>query len=454
MLSLIKDFVKGLIPLGMYLSGLLAALVATSGRPYIALLAIVVVSPLPNVWYQVHQFPFGQDILDLLTIAGLAGVLVGGLRKQPSRAGAFLLLYLLVTYLAVWNASLRYGLPLPLTTSNSVFVFWKNYAQMVLLYILAYHALGDEKKRKLIVAACMVALFLIVLREARNFTEGASFSYERRAEGPFWITGLGPNHFGAFVVHYAAVALGLSSFIRNRYIRWFLWLTAGLALQPIFFSYSRGAYLATIVVLLAFGVLKQRILLLVLVMAAFSWEVLLPKTVVERVTMTATPEGELESSAGSRIVLWERAFGLFESSPVFGVGLKGFALSAVGGRYTNAHNLYIETLAEQGIFGLLFLLAVMLRALMSSWRLYRGEASDFDRGLGLGMIGCCLAVIATNIFGDRWSYFEIGAYYWVFWGAVDRANSDALRRRQQLAQDRGSAKTSIAQRAPQLSGSR
>ncbi len=452
MFGFIKEFVKSLIPFGMYLGGFLAAIVAARGKPYLALVAIVFVSPLPNVWYQVHQFPLGRDILDILTIAGLIGVMVGGLRKQPSLAGGFLLLYLLATYFAVWNASLRYDLPLPITPNNSVFVVWKNYAQMVLLYILAYHVLGDAKKREWIVAACMATLFLIVLREARNFTEGVSFSYERRIEGPFWITGLGPNHFGAFVVHYAAVALGLSFFSRNRYVRWFLWLIAVLALQPIFFSYSRGAYLATVVVLLAFGVLKQRILLVMLVVVTFSWQVLLPRTVVERVTMTETPTGQLESSAGDRIVLWERAFRLFESSPVFGVGMKGFSLSAVGGEFNNVHNLYIETLAEQGVLGLLFLLAVMLRALSSSWRLYRVGTADFDRGLGLGMVGCCLAMIVTNMFGDRWSYFEIGAYFWVLWGLVDRAYTDALRARQQSEHKRHGAVPSTGQVIAPASG--
>jgi O-antigen ligase len=192
--------------------------------------------------------------------------------------------------------------------------------------------------------------------------------------------------------------------------------------------------LATVVVLLVFGLIKQRILLVMLVVVAFSWQVLLPQTVVERVMMTETPSGALESSAAQRVILWERALDLFERSPVAGVGMKGFALSAVGGRYTNAHNLYIETLAEQGIIGLLLLLAVMLRALYSSWRLYRVAEADFDRGLALGMVGCSLAMMVTNIFGDRWSYFEIGAYYWVLWGIVDRAYTEVLRGKREAAQ--------------------
>jgi len=29
-------------------------------------------------------------------------------------------------------------------------------------------------------------------------------------------------------------------------------------------------------------------------------------------------------------------------------------------------------------------------------------------------------VVVTNMFGDRWSYFVLGGYFFVFWGVVDR----------------------------------
>jgi multisubunit Na+/H+ antiporter MnhB subunit len=66
------------------------------------------------------------------------------------------------------------------------------------------------------------------------------------------------------------------------------------------------------------------------------------------------------------------------------------------------------------------LVAVLLFALSSGWRLYRRGESDFHRGLGLGFVGCVFAVAVSNVFGDRWSYFTLGGYFWVAWGLVDR----------------------------------
>ena len=229
-LAFIKGLIKSLLPLGMYLGSLTVCVRAAMGKPHYAVFLIAVLTPLPNMWYAIHQFPLGKDVIDLLVISGFIGVLVGHHRQGSSSAGWFLLAYLMYVYLEVWNASLRYDLPVPLTSANGVFTYFKNYAEMGLLYAISYHATNDEKNRRTLVWICMAVFFLIVLREARNFTESVSFAYDKRAAGPFWMAGLGPNHFAAFVVHYAAVALGLSFFIENKYARWFLWLTSLVAL--------------------------------------------------------------------------------------------------------------------------------------------------------------------------------------------------------------------------------
>jgi len=59
-------------------------------------------------------------------------------------------------------------------------------------------------------------------------------------------------------------------------------------------------------------------------------------------------------------------------------------------------------------------------AFRSGWKLLREANNGFEKGLGLGFMGCVLASATTNLFGDRWSYYEMGSYFWVFWGLVDR----------------------------------
>ena len=428
MIGAIKLAIKSLLPLGLYLGTLFGAFKSMRGQPLIALALITIASPLPNLWYKLHDFPIGKDILDLLAVCGIIGIFVAKLNTTRSLHGRFLIFYLIVTYLAVWHGSLRFGLPVPITPASAEFVDWKNYAQMVILYFLAFHCLSDEKRQKQLMLLAAAILFFIALREVRNFQESVSFSYDKRAAGPFWSAGLNANNFGAFIAHFGAFFLGVAFFARHKYERWFLLLTALLCVKPLFFSYSRGAYLATLAVLLVYGILKKRSLLVVLGVVILSWQTLLPTTVVERITMTESPDGELEESAASRFETWSRAMNLFSDSPLFGVGSGGFAEASrrAGALYTDPHNFYVETLTEQGIFGLGLFVLLLFRAWLTGFRLYRSGTTDFQRGIGLGLVGCMLALAITNFFGDRWSYYATGAYFWILWGMADRALANRL----------------------------
>jgi hypothetical protein len=80
----------------------------------------------------------------------------------------------------------------------------------------------------------------------------------------------------------------------------------------------------------------------------------------------------------------------------------------------------MRMLSEQGVIGFSLFAVVLLAALRSGWRLYRKAQTSYLRGLGLGFMGCVVAVLVTNMFGDRWSYFVLGGYFFVVWGLVDR----------------------------------
>jgi O-antigen ligase len=119
--------------------------------------------------------------------------------------------------------------------------------------------------------------------------------------------------------------------------------------------------------------------------------------------------------------LWKHALDLFEKNPIIGIGIGGFYFTTPEEhRWYDTHNIYLKMLAEQGIIGFALLVIVFYAALKSGWKLYNSNMKRFERGLGLGFMGCVVGLIFTNLFGDRWSYFELGSYFWVSWGLVDR----------------------------------
>ncbi len=135
--------------------------------------------------------------------------------------------------------------------------------------------------------------------------------------------------------------------------------------------------------------------------------------------MTENVQGELDSSSAGRFKLWGSAMRLFEQNPVFGAGFEGFALSGSGEGFTDTHNYFVKKLCEEGIIGMAIFLFCLLKALFSGWKLFNNGKIPFQRGLGLGFFVCVLSIIVTNSFGNRFSYFVIGSYFFIFWALVD-----------------------------------
>ena len=344
------------------------------------------------------------------------------MRRAP--ATGVILAFLVVSYLALWNATLRFGLPLPFTLANKLLAPWKNYAEMIFLYFIAFNIARDEKEQKTVVTIMATVFMLIVMREFRSFTADQGFSYDHRATGPFWADGLGANHFGAFIADYGSLFLGLYLLDKHKYRKWIYLAGFGFCIYPLFYSYSRGAYAAMLAAIVTLGCLRKPSLLIPVALVVVLWQTVLPSSVVDRISMTEISAGgseELEASAAHRIILWEEAERNFREHTVFGIGFNAFGFTVPKGELTDTHNFFMKTAAEQGVIGLLILAAVLIRMLASGWSLYRRGPSSFHRGLGLGFLGCLAAVVVSNVFGDRWSYFMLGSYLWIFWGLIDRA---------------------------------
>lgn len=421
MIAFIKGLLHGLLAPTLYAGVWFTFLAAAVKRAEWSLYLLAILAPLPVIWYQLHALPLGKDTMDVLIAGTFLGILFNKGGFDRARSTFLIGLFMLTSFLAVWNSTLRFGLPLPFTTANPLLADWKNYVEMIFLYFLAYNALKLEEHQKVMLLIIAVVFLLIGVREFRNFSEGAGFSYDRRVEGPFWIMGLGANHIGAFMADYGALLLGMALIDRHKFRKWLYWAAVGFSLHPLFFSYSRGAYVGALAVIVLYGLLKKRSLLLVVAVLVFTWQVVLPETVVERIAMTEDSSGQIESSAAQRVVLWQHAIQLFQQNFLFGIGFNSFGFTVAPGQLTDTHNFYMKTAAEQGIIGLVVLGLVLLRALSSGWRLYRQGASEFHRALGFGFIGCTIALMVTNIFGDRFSYFVMGANFWIVWGMVDRA---------------------------------
>lgn len=450
MLTALKEIY---LPLMVYLAVMLAFFIGIFKRADWALILLTVLIPLPNIWYPIQSFPLGKDTMDLLFLSAYIG---SKLRKSPDTTaapnGGFILLLISFFYLAVWNVSLRFEFFLPFTTANPVLADFKNIALMMALYFVAYNTIQTREQVRSMLMVFMGVVLFMVWRELSGFVAGDSFSWSRRANGPFWVCGLNANHFGAFIAHYSVLALGMFILDKNKMRRRLYLLTFIGSVYPLFYSYSRGAYVAVLGALVLLGILRYRILIVGVLALALTWQTVLPDSVVDRIQMTESSSGQLEESAAERLVAWELADKLFSENPVMGIGFEGFVYASQGIRLHNVHNYYLQIACEQGILGLTLLLILLYRIARSSWRLYKQGDDDFFRALGLGALACISAVAITNVFGDRFSQLALGGYLWLLWGTVDRAWVISTKARSPVTDSADQADVRRAVPEPRLSG--
>lgn len=117
---------------------------------------------------------------------------------------------------------------------------------------------------------------------------------------------------------------------------------------------------------------------------------------------TATLTNLQEGSTSERLELWDDAYAVAKTAPVLGVGLGGFAAAldplASYRVPTNAHNMYLEVLAELGVLGLLFFVGVLV---VSVWVVFRERKTDSQRApmLLAGILAFSIhAVFETNMY--------------------------------------------------------
>jgi O-antigen ligase len=137
-------------------------------------------------------------------------------------------------------------------------------------------------------------------------------------------------------------------------------------------------------------------------------------------TADAAGGGQFDSSAQTRLVLWQDAIALFKRNPITGTGFETYEFMGRVGPYRDTHNYYVKVLAETGVVGMILYLALLWKLLGSGSRLFYGSEDPFWQAVGLGFLALVFCAIALNFFGDRWTYQQVDGYLWVFLGCVIR----------------------------------
>jgi putative inorganic carbon (hco3(-)) transporter len=409
------------VPYVLYCAGIVACLLSVFWRPITGIFFLIPLIPLQTVRYHLNDFPLGESVMGVVMLAVVVGLLRHDQPVLPKTPWTKLLcIYGIFTFVSLCLGSLYLGRPLPLP-GDPRFGQWQEYMMLPALLLLTAAVKPSPREMK----AMVVLMCLATLSLDRNFWETvsgrdfSSFSYDLRDEGAMGYAGV--NGLAAFEAQIATFLLVLAAFEQKR-----LWKLGYVALAVfsaicLTYSLSRGGYLALLVGWLFLGLVKQRKLLVLLVLFGFIWTSLVPRAVQQRVSMTYDQNsGELDHSAAMRVALWQEAMPVIRANPVLGVGFYTYWYVNHVSAYRDSHNIYVKVLFETGVVGLILFLWLIGKTFWMGYWLFRRAKDPFLGSLGLGLAAWVLCSFVANFFGDRWTALQVNGYLWVLAGLVAR----------------------------------
>jgi len=411
-----------LVPTLLYFGGIVAFLLSVFWKPQIGLYFIVPLLPWQTVRYRLHGMPLGEQFVDIVYLGVAIGLFFHRkgewIPKTP--LNRMIVIFVIFYYISLARGSFFISAPLPLSITDPRFSDYKNYIEMMFLFLLVVGAIRDVRQIKILIG-CMALSFLFVNRSFYSYMSGHDlmhFSPLLRDAGPLGYAG--DNGLAAFEGQFGLLLLGIYTFEKRLLIKLSLLGVIASSMYCLLYSFSRGGYLGFLVGLVFLGLYKERKFLVIVIALILSWQAVVPNAVRERIQMTYSEDSGLDSSAVERVSIWEDALHVFDHDPVFGTGYDTYKFMDRVGPYRDTHNMYVKVLLETGIFGLGLFLWLLWSMYAFSIALYRKSKDSFMKSLGLGFGAFMVCAVVVNIFGDRWTYLQINGYLWVILGCVVR----------------------------------
>ena len=360
----------------------------------------------------------------LLALAVLRPAEADEPRRLPAMGGA-LLLYLVVTVFSMLFSE----------RASEAFPIVRSLVTGLMLFFAMTRLLRTREDVRLVLAGVAIAaaaIGAVAVDEWRTGTVSVSFYTASGALVGRASAGFGqPNSLGGYLITIVPFLLAAALAFRRGRILFAIALV--LAVAGVYVSFSRGALVG--LVLIPFVFLRARWALLAVPIVVLGLAIASPALIRERFDTVSTSGSEV----ATRVDFWRAAGAIWAAHPIAGVGIGSFpdayATSPIPGKRflpqttfeppPHAHNLFLNTLAEQGVIGLLALLTVVVAAVRTALRLRRDDRRWIAL-VGTAALAALLAAGIHNLF-DVTLREQIGTTFWALLGVVSATASIAAR---------------------------
>ncbi|WP_235814501.1 O-antigen ligase [Propionispora sp. 2/2-37] len=333
----------------------------------------------------------------------------------------------LIVFYVIWSGLSITNSP---DTDFSSYNYYQLFGRYVLIYYLIVNNIQSQEQLKRLVKSMMISAILVVMYGFYQYTQGMDIStLEWVDDHQFpeikirvFSTLHNPNLLAGFLVIMSAIIAGLSCGVQKIRHRVLLYGLLLMLAACLLFTYSRGAWVSILAVIVIFSLLYSR---------KFFWLLLLIPLLLlygqhnawERVLSIFNPT---DTSASMRMALWESTMAMIMDKPWFGVGWGAYWLAYpqydfyIHNAETtifHAHNMYLGLAAEIGIPGLLSFLAILCGHMLLTFKLLR-QGSKWMAGLMLGILAALASLAVGGITDYILFNIQMSMLFWLLLAIV------------------------------------
>ena len=427
--------------------------------------ALALLPALPLIGYQTVRnfrplFFLLLACIPLTTEIALPGGLAIDLPAEPLMVG--LMLVFLIYLLRHWPAYPGYGFRHPITillllhlgwiylttaTSELLLVSVKfSLAKtwyIVVCYFLALHLLRRPADiRRMVWWVGLPLLLTVAIVLVRHAALGFSFADQYRTLSPFY-----RNHvnYAALLALFFPWVVAAHAWYRDKWLlRWLIRGALLLLLVAIYFSFTRAAYLALLVALGVYVLIRWRLLRAGIVVALIAGGVSIVWVLDDNRYLDYAPNYERtishdefgnlveatynmeDISTMERLYRWVAGGNMFPERPWLGWGPGNFVNFYEGYTIDNfrtyvsdnpersgVHSYFLMTLIEQGVLGLLLFLALVVYAFLHGERLYHRTADPARRRIIATALASLTVIVAFLLINDMIETMKMGTFFFI-----------------------------------------
>lgn len=226
-----------------------------------------------------------------------------------------------------------------------------------------------------------------------------------------------PNVLGSYLILIVSIAFTGFEFSTGKYKKLLLALVAVAGSLCIALTFSRGAWLGLAVSLLIIFIFSKRKRYILIMLGAAAL-LMLPelKTIISRINLDFLSS---DSSNVYRWYLWKTAINTFLEHPFFGGGIGSFGFfipahfKAPGYLISHAHNIYLQLLAETGIFGFTAFLGYIINAMYICYKVFRHSSCRQTRSICLGVLASSAGVLVHGAVDATLYLPQFSIFVWI-----------------------------------------